>query len=106
MDVQWKLLHPKMTMDHLGFLPSFLQVEDPRPVSEQINERYAHGGGWSPYGKGKWKHLGEHTLKFPGDPPLKPLAEAKLRRETVVFYESAVLAVFQPDGTFEVTRVD
>ncbi len=106
MDVKWTMLHPRVTLDDLGFLPSFLQDNDPRPVHEQIAERYAHGGGWSPYGKGKWRHLGGHVLKFPGDPELRPLAEAKVHDETVVFYEHAVLAVFQPDGKFEVTRVD
>lgn len=106
MDVQWTMLNPMMTLDHLGFLPAFLQDDDPRPVSEQIAERYAHGGGWSPYGKGKWRHLGDHVLKFPGDQQMKPLAMAKVGKETVYFYEHAVLAVFQPDGSFEVTRVD
>ena len=38
----------------LGFLPMMLDDEDPRPAAEQLNETYAHGGGWMPFGKGQW----------------------------------------------------
>ena len=36
--------------DHeaLGFIPTFLHVDDPRPAAEQIDAAYQHGGGWKP----------------------------------------------------------
>lgn len=45
-------------------------------------------------------------LLYPGDPPLKLLAERKFRNETLLFYEHSWLAIMQEDGTWEVCRVD
>jgi len=42
----------------------------------------------------------------PGDPPFKPLAQAKLRDELIVLYEADFVAVIQPDRSFEVARMD
>jgi len=47
-----------------------------------------------------------HKLRYPGDPILAPLAQAKLRDELIVFYRHALVAIIQPDGSFEVSRVD
>lgn len=104
MTMQWEMLHPKMTMDHLGFLPGFLSEHDPRPAREQINANYAHGGGWSPLPG--WTKVREYCIKYPGDPMLRPLAKTKLRDEVIVFYDHEILAIFQPDGSFEASRVD
>ena len=87
----WEMLHPQMTMEHLGFLPDFLSERDRRPAAQQINENYAHGGGWHPNLKGEWMMLEGHKLKYPGDPVLAPLAQAKLRDELIVFYRHAHL---------------
>ena len=43
---------------------------------------------------------------YPGDPVLPPVAERKLRDERIVMYPGAIIAVFQPDGAFEVARLD
>jgi hypothetical protein len=88
----------------LGFLPSFLSDTDPRPASIQIDTNYGHGGGWRP--QPGFALLKDHTLKYPGDPPIKPLAMTNLRHELICFYPYSYLAIFQPDGTFEVCRVD
>lgn len=102
--MNWEMLHPKMTIDHLGFLPGFLSEDDSRSASEQINENYAHGGGWSPLPG--WKLLGDYRIQYPGDPVLEPLAKAKLRDEVIVFYDHDILGIFGPDGSFQASRVD
>ena len=102
--MKWTQRHPKFDLRALGFLPLLLSEDDPRTVAKQLDDTYAHGGGWRPI-KG-WR-LGEgDVLDYDGDEPLTPLAEAWLRNERIVFYRHALLAVFQPDGSFEVTRVD
>jgi len=45
-------------------------------------------------------------LTYPGDPPLKPLARAKLRDELVYFYDHSWVAVIQENGSFDVARID
>jgi hypothetical protein len=46
-------------------------------------------------------------MRFPGDPPFKPAAFTKIGSEMVIFYPNcSLLAIVQPDGTYEVTRVD
>jgi hypothetical protein len=88
----------------LGYLPSFLSEVDPRKVAEQFNENYAHGGGWDPF---QGFTLGtDFSLKYPGDPAMKPVAMLAFREEKVFVYESAWVAIVQPDGTFEVCRMD
>ena len=68
---KWELLHPQMTMDHLGYIPDFLSEHDSRPAAQQFDSNYAHGGGWNPeVGRGQWKMLDGHKLKYPGDPVL------------------------------------
>lgn len=103
----WTMLHPKVTPEHLGFLPSFLSEDDPRPAREQIDTGYAHGGGWRPFGQDRWTlDPGTTVLRYPGDPPMRPLATTSLRKERLYFYDHAVLMILQPDGAFEVGRVD
>lgn len=100
--VDWKLLDSRMTMARLGFIPGWLDDADPRPAKEQIESHYV--AGWPEF-KG-FKHVGKHVLAYPGDPPMKPLAQAKLRKETIVFYESAWVGIFQEDGSFSIARID
>lgn len=118
--VQFSLLNPKMMPEYLGLIPSFLTDWDARPAKEQINDNYQHGGGWRPIDKFKLvkpvtdleRHISPYRvartliLEYPGDPPLKPLAVAQIRDETIVFYDGAFLAIFQPDYSFEVARID
>src|SRR5215831_9910678 len=98
----WMMLHPQMSLEHLGFIPTFVFEEDPRPAKEQFNERY-HYGGWQPF---KGFELNEdNSLSYPGDPPLQPLASTELRDETIVFYPHAWVAIIQRDRSFEVCRM-
>jgi hypothetical protein len=94
-----KNFHP----DHVGFIPSFLVDNDPRPAREQFNERYC--GGWRPQ-EGFTVHDGAPTLHYPGDPPLKPLAVMVWRDETIFIYPYGYVSIFQTDGSFEACRMD
>src|SRR6187399_85380 len=109
----WLQIHPLATPDHLGYIPTFMDAADERPAAEQINEHYC--AGWHPTQPassftlpvGASLHApGGLRLKFPGDPPLEPLWAAKLRDELVVVYEYGYTAIFQPDMTFAIDRLD
>ena len=104
MNPYWEMLHPMMVPQALGFLPQFLDEDDQRPAKEQIDGNYQHGGGWRNIPG--FTHLGEHRMKYPGDPELRPLAQTKLRDEVIVFYDYSFVAIFQPDGSFEISRID
>ncbi len=93
----------------LGTIPLMLDDEDPRGAIEQINEGYAHGGGWNPV-RGFRMSMGG-SLLFPGDPLLVPLAFTILRNEIVYFYQHCWVAVAQfgdDDNikSYEVARLD
>ena len=101
------ILHPSVTDAHLGFLPDILLDDDPRPMKDQINDRYRHGGGWHPISG--MTLLDGRTLHYPGDPLFEPIAKIMLndgRREFAYLYEHDFVAIIQPDGTFEVSRMD
>lgn len=101
---QWKLIHLKMTEDRLGAIPYWLDEDDPRSATEQIDAHYKHGGGWTAlFG---FKLLADNSLHYPDDPDLKPLAEAHLRDELIIFYSDGWIAVIQPDRSFEAARID
>jgi hypothetical protein len=100
----WILLHPQATFDTLGFLPGMLDTNDPRPAREQFDANYAHGGGWRAFNG--FIMLPNGDLKYPGDPPTRLLAKTKLRDETIHFYDFSWVAIIQPDGTFEISRMD
>ena len=101
----WQALHPKLTPEHLGFLPGFLDADDPRPAREQIDASYQHGGGWQPFEGFKFDP-GRLTLKYPGDPAFKAIAMTTLRDETLYFFDHDWLLILQPDGVWEVARVN
>jgi hypothetical protein len=106
-----EFFQPGVTLDHLGLLPEILQAGDPRPVAEQLADRYAHGGGYRPMGSGDW-HFDEDTLalEYPGDEPYRPVARFTFPRtnEIAILYEpcSFLLIKKQDSKHFVVTRVD
>jgi hypothetical protein len=100
----WIMLHPKMTPEHLGFIPSFLSEDDPEPAAKQIHKNYTGGGGWFPMHG--FEKEDNNVLQYPGDPPLKPLAMTMLRKETILFYQHDIVCIVQPDGTWEAARLD
>lgn len=102
--IKFHSLHP-LAEDYLGLIPSFLSDNDPRSAHEQIDDRYAHGGGFHSM-KGWDFNPTTHQLRYPGDPPLSPVAFADLRAEKLYVYLSGWVCVVQPDGAFEVARID
>src|SRR5882672_5677563 len=89
--------------DALGYIPHFLVTEDTRPAKEQFNQHYI--GGWHKF-EGHTLNLKTMSLKYPGDPPLLPLAKAELGHEKVYVYPHAWVLILRPDGSFEVARLD
>lgn len=102
--MQYIRKHPRATMSMLGYLPSFLNEADPRPAKEQFHTAYGHGGGWNSFPG--FTMLSSGDIQYPGDPPVPLLYETKLRDETIRFYLHAWVAIIQPDGSFEISRMD
>lgn len=98
----WLLLDRSASPETLGFVPGFLSEDDPRPAAEQFNAHYIIG--WRPQPKFKMDRNG--VLRYPSDPPLRPIAMSTLRGETIRFYPHAYVSVTQTDGSFEVCRMD
>ena len=89
--------------DALGYIPHFLVNDDPRPARVQFDQSYL--GGWYKVDGFTLNHE-TMSLKFPGDPPLLPLAKAELRHEKIYVYPHAWVLILQLDGQFEVARLD
>lgn len=100
----WELFRPD-ALDWLGYLPQIILHSDPRPVKEQVRERYAHGGGWHPF-EGFVFSPEKLTIKYPGDPAYKALARTEVNEETVIVYPHAWVLVLQKDGSYEISRMD
>ena len=104
--IEFTRLDPRLQEEDLGFLPHFLSETNPMSARDQLDAHYVHGGGWRPF-KGFTVIDGRGTIKYPGDEPLKPLAEAKFRDDTVIrFYSGAWVAIFGSGGSFEICRMD
>jgi hypothetical protein len=102
----WVGLDRRFRPDHLGWLVDILTSDDKRPIKEQLEDRYAHGGGFRPI-KGFKMNPKTLIMRFPGDRPFKPAAATTINHEKVVFYPyCSLLAIIQPNGDFDVTRVD
>jgi hypothetical protein len=90
--------------DVWGFIPSFLDADDPRPAREQFNERYI--GGWRPAPPRLGFDFDTVTLTYPGDPPMKPISAMQFRTEWVLLFPSSWVLILQRDGSWEVARMD
>lgn len=97
------------TPEYLGYLPEIILASDLRPVREQIKERYSHGVGWKPFTRFQ-VNLGMDSravLQYPGDPPILMSCECKHPNgETIQLFEGSWLRVIQPDGSYEISRVN
>lgn len=101
----WTFLHPAATPEMLGFLPLIFNERDPRPARDQANDRYGHGGGWDPF-EGFEFDPAKIELQYPGDPPTRAIAFTILREEKIILYEHAWVQILQPDGSYEISRMD
>lgn len=96
-------LHPAANINHLGFIPSFLSLDDPRPAREQFDANYI--GGWNPF-TGFTLNQGDKSIEYPGDPRLPALFEMTFREEAIFVYSHAWVLILQKDGSFEISRMD
>lgn len=105
----------------LGLIPEILFPGHKAPVKDQLNERYAHGGGYCPFPNEKDFRLnpnrlrpGQATLSYvdPDEPGYVETFREWGRcwfphtRELAILFDSAVLAIVQADESFNITRVD
>jgi hypothetical protein len=88
-----------------------LSPHDERPAKAQLNTGYRHGGGWLSFDGFTlirpdvddpltWR------LTYPEDPEYRALAYTTLREETIVLFPYAWVAIVQPDGSFDIARLD
>jgi len=100
----WTALRPGITADHLGFLPGFLNEDDPRSAKEQFNENYI--SGWDTF-EGFEFDKKRLELSYPGDPPTKALAATMLhKKEVIILFEHAWVVIWQKDDSWEAARLD
>lgn len=97
--LNFDLKHPRATHEMLGFLPDFWDERDPRDAKAQAADNY----GWSPF---QGFTMQSNGIAYPGDPPMQLIAEAKLRDETIRLYQNSWVAIVQPDGSYEISRMD
>jgi hypothetical protein len=103
----WRMKHPQANEHGLGHLPGLISEDDPRGAAAQVDENYI--GGWHPDSDCT---VPDDTLRtfwhryHPDAPPLQLVAEAQLRDETLRFYSHSQLAIIQPSGSFDVSRVN
>ena len=101
---EWSSMQPGVHIDFLGYVPGMISDDDPRGAKEQIQENYPFGG-WQPFNGFSLDPV-TMEIKYPSDPPLKPLFKRQLRDELILLYKYAWIAVISPDGSFEVSRID
>lgn len=89
----------------VGIIPQFLSYLDPRDPVEQINEAYAHGGGWNDFDGFTFDPVA-HSIKYPGDPKHEALAETVLNGKRIFVYESAWVAVWDGENQPRIARLD
>lgn len=106
----WAIVHEQATLEHFGFIPMFLHASDSRSAKEQINENYAHGGGWRPMLPEMKFIPGTNcfhpVLQYPGDPDFLEIGHTQIRNETVYLFTNAFVAIVQQDGSYEIARID
>jgi len=88
-----------------GYIPGFLDPNDPRPAKDQIHTNYSQGGGWHAY-KGFKLDPKTRRLSHPGDPPIRPYLEICFGDELVFIYPFSWVVIVQPDGAWEAARID
>lgn len=109
----WVLREPDI-LPSIGLLLTFVDADDPRPIAEQFNERYAHGGGWKPQPKRRWRLEGASLVYDCGpdepDEVYRPLAFTihPITKELITVYDFGYVIIAQPggDGDWDVARMD
>jgi hypothetical protein len=102
--MRWLQLDSRAGPDLLGYLPMIFSEDDQRSAREQVEANYGHGGGWRPLPG--FELLPGRKLRYKTDPVMHPLFGAMLRDELIHVYEHSWVMITQPDGTWEVSRMD
>lgn len=95
----------------LGIIPTFVDYYDERPVIDQINDAYAHGGGWRD-AKGfvlvgfDYSDPFRTVLAYPGDPAYRLKAYTCLRGEYVLLFDHDWCVVTRDGQDFRCARLD
>ena len=99
----WQPLTPQ-----LGMLSSLIYPAEVS-VKEQIEQNYAHGGGYvtTPGFTLELPNEGDTAqLLYPGDPPIAEISRCRIDEELVIVFDYAFVAIVQRGGAFEVARMD
>lgn len=86
-----------------GYIPTFLNEDDPRTTIEQLDDGYI--SGWQKF-EGFTMNPKTYSLKYPGDPAYKPTDVAKFRDDIIAIYPHSWVMVLMPDGKHEICRMD
>jgi hypothetical protein len=98
-------LHPRACGPvEWGFIPGWLDDNDPRSAREQLNEKYVYGG-WQPF-QGFKKLDIKYGLHYPGDPVQYPFSMITFRNEKLLIYPGSWVCIVQEDKSWEVCRMD
>lgn len=90
--------------DLWGFLPSFLDPNNPKTTIEQLND--GQPGGWCKF-DGFTYDANTHILSYPGDPPMHMLDTMKFKNDIIELYPHSWVLVRNEDGTkWEAARCD
>lgn len=91
-----------------GLILSFLDEDDPRPAREQFNDRYI--AGWNKFEGFTMVDPKKRVIQYRGadgnDPPLAPLSDILFRKERLLIYDYGWVMIVQPNGSWEVARMD
>lgn len=104
---KWEILVASKA-DWIGQLPYIILTEqhDPRPVVDQVNDRYPFGGWQKFEGFTKWNRTAR-TLHYPGDPPMHAVALLEVSETEKVFvFPSAWVLIDRGLDDWEVARLD
>jgi hypothetical protein len=86
-----------------GFILTFLDTDDPRGAKEQFDQHYI--GGWHSF-QGFTFDKTTMELRYKGDPPYKMMSALFFRDEVIVLYPHSWVMVIQPDGDWEISRMN
>ena len=93
----------------LGVIPHWF-YEVGKSCKDIVNENYGHGGGWRRTALSFVLRTDcpaeEWRLEYPPDPAMFLLAYCVIGLEIFCIFEHAWCAIIQPDGTYEICRID
>ena len=105
MSTIWELLSVD-AINLMGYIPQIITSDDPRPVVEQVNDRYAHGGGWRKFEGFKWDRE-KMTIEYPGDPAYEAVARCEVSpTETIYIFAHAWVLIDRGGDDWEICRMD